>query len=314
LKIKLNETTEFLYHSSHFFCITQGDSSYKFSSDQTELIQPFIQFLQNTFKNIFKNIFHAELIKKIGSGSSSSVYLARSNKGELFALKLYKNKNKNTNSERILIDLFDHPFIVKSIIYSGSDHFLCLEYLSCGSIADILHQNKKIPIEKSRNLIFEVIIALNEVHEKNIIYRDVKAENILVTQDLHIKLIDFGLALESKGKVKGLAGTAKYLSPEVINNEFYDEKADWWSVGILLYEMIFGVSPFYSQDEKKLFDKIKNNDVIFPHQCNSNLKSLICGLLCKDPKERFGYSEIKKHSFFEGINLEYFSEKKYEST
>jgi protein-serine/threonine kinase len=146
---------------------------------------------------------------------------------------------------------------------------------------------------------------LNEVHKKDIIFRDVKAENILVTSDWHIKLIDFVLALETKDKVKGLVGTAKYLSPEVINNEFYDEKADWWSVGILLYEMVFGVSPFYSRDEKKLFDKILNNDVIFPSQCNSCLKSFICGLLCKDVHERFGYSEIRKHSFFEGMNMKF---------
>jgi serine/threonine protein kinase len=308
LKIKLNETTEFLYHPTHFFCIIQRDSFYKFSSEQGELIQPFIQFLQNTFQNSFQNTFYVELVKKIGSGSSSSVYLASSKKGELFALKLYQNKQKN--SERILIDLFDHPLIIKNIIYSGSDYFLCLEYLPCGSIADLLHKNKKISLEKSRNLICEVIIALNEIHKKNIIYRDIKSENILVTSDGHIKLIDFGLALKSEEQVKGLVGTSKYLSPEVIKKDFYDQKADWWSVGILLYEMIFGIPPFYSRNEEQLFYKIQNKDVIFPPQCNSSLKSFICGLLCKNPNERFGYSEIKNHSFFQGMKFEDFSEKK----
>lgn len=143
----------------------------------------------------------------------------------------------------------------------------------------------------------QLAIAIGYLHSKGIAHRDLKLENILVDQDGYIKIIDYGLAkmLKEEGDVSNsFCGTPEYLAPEMIKGEGHDKSVDWWALGILIYEMLIGVTPFFNRNKQMLFTKIKNSKVVFPDRkkykidYSDELMSFVSGLLNKDKASRLG--------------------------
>ena len=179
----------------------------------------------------------------------------------------------------------------------------------------------------------QIAVALQYLHDLGIVYRDLKPENILLNDDGYIKLCDFGAAIKLHGVEKNynFAGSPEYASPEMINYLGHTVMTDWWSFGILIYEMLYGFTPFFNLDKDRMYDLIINGSISFPQYFNSNnengekiieykvsdeAKNLINKLLEKDPGKRLGregFEEIKKDPFFYGINFDGLKNKKHKA-
>ncbi|XP_067844748.1 RAC-gamma serine/threonine-protein kinase isoform X6 [Heptranchias perlo] len=164
----------------------------------------------------------------------------------------------------------------------------------------------------------EIVSALDYLHSEKIVYRDLKLENLMLDKDGHIKITDFGLCKEGitdAATMKTFCGTPEYLAPEVLEDNDYGRAVDWWGLGVVMYEMMCGRLPFYNQDHEKLFELILMEDIKFPRTLSSDAKSLLSGLLIKDPNKRLGggpedAKDIMQHSFFSGINWQDVYDKK----
>jgi len=177
----------------------------------------------------------------------------------------------------------------------------------------------------------QIAIALQHLHDLGIAYRDLKPENILIGEDGYIKLCDFGASVSIRGteKESTFAGSPEYASPEMITYEGHTFMSDWWSFGILIYELLYGNTPFYNVDKNRMFDLITTGAVSYPkfiqiegelkprnYKVSEDAKHLINKLLMKDPGARLGtkgLNEIKKQSFFSGISFEDLKKKKHKA-
>lgn len=157
-----------------------------------------------------------------------------------------------------------------------------------------------------------ILLGLKELHKYNIIYRDLKPENVLIGSDGYAKITDFGLSKENimgNTEATSFCGTPEYLAPETLNWTGHGKAADWWSFGAIIYEMVFGIPPFYTKVRTKLYDNIKNKEIEIPAGSSPTLGDLITKLLIKDPNTRLGASErdaeeIMEHPWFAETNWE----------
>uniref|UniRef100_A0A8C8FI14 non-specific serine/threonine protein kinase n=1 Tax=Oncorhynchus tshawytscha TaxID=74940 RepID=A0A8C8FI14_ONCTS len=164
----------------------------------------------------------------------------------------------------------------------------------------------------------EIVSALDYLHSAKIVYRDLKLENLMLDKDGHVKITDFGLCKEGitdAATMKTFCGTPEYLAPEVLEDNDYGRAVDWWGLGVVMYEMMCGRLPFYNQDHEKLFELILMEEIKFPRTLSSDSKSLLSGLLIKDPNKRLGggpddAKEIMRHSFFVAVDWQDVYDKK----
>lgn len=185
-----------------------------------------------------------------------------------------------------------------------------MEYVNGGELFFHLSRERIFPEDRTRFYGAEIISALGYLHSQNIIYRDLKLENLLLDKDGHIKIADFGLCKEeiSYGRTtKTFCGTPEYLAPEVLEDNDYGRAVDWWGTGVVMYEMICGRLPFYNRDHDVLFTLILLEEVKFPRSISPEARSLLSGLLIKQPDKRLGggpddYRDIQAHPFFACIN------------
>ena len=259
---------------------------------------------QNAILKLSYNDF--ELLKLLGRGSFGEVLLVRlkANK-KLYAMKVLDKKmlkqrkqQIHTKTERDLMVKINCPFIVniKSAFQDETKLYIVSEFLQGGDLFFHLHEKRYtvFPEIKARFYIMELVIALDFLHQNNMIYRDLKPENILLDSQGHVKLTDFGLSKifeNEDDKAYTVCGTPQYLAPEILLRKGYDKAVDWWSLGCVLYEMLYGRLPF------KLIDK----------KISEEAKDLIINLLIFDPKSRLGSGvdggeKIKNHNFFKGVN------------
>ncbi|KAL2632205.1 hypothetical protein R1flu_016891 [Riccia fluitans] len=262
-----------------------------------------------------------ELLRVVGRGAFGKVYQVRK-KGtdEIFAMKVMKKQvivEKNhcdyMKAERdILVKVF-HPFIVQ-LQYSFQTKtklYLLLDFINGGHLFFQLYRHGTFSEQLARILAAEIVCAVSHLHEKGIIHRDLKPENILIDLEGHVKLTDFGLAKEvvDSKKSNSLCGTVEYMAPEIIEGKGHGKAADWWSVGVLLYEMLTGRPPFLSEkggNRYKLQQKIVKEKIKLPKHLTSEAITLLKGLLTKDPARRLGSGErgaddIKQHKWFKSI-------------
>jgi len=194
--------------------------------------------------------------------------------------------------------------------------YLGMDYCPGGSLQFQLSSmpGKKLGPDAVLFYAAELVAAIVYLHSLDIVYRDLKPDNTLIAQDGHIKLVDFGLSVtnvKSSTDAHDTVGTPNYVSPEVLTAEIpgftsgYGTSCDWWSLGIMLYEMLSGVTPFVEKHQLKLFWKILHQEIEWPTSgMSEDAKDLIAGLLNRDPNERYSYAQVKNHKYFSDINWE----------
>ena len=203
-----------------------------------------------------------------------------------------------------------HPFIIHlhATFQNEKKFYFILEYCPGGELYSLLIRKEKFTEEQAKFYAAQMVLALEFMHSKNIIYRDLKPENILIDQDGYIRFTDFGLSKSGKVSQKdkySLVGTPEYMSPEVLMNEDSDKALDFWALGAIIHEMVTGSPPFYSEDQNDMFDQIKNKPFKMQAVATDQCKSLLAGLLMKNPQERLGaknINDIKEHPWFGSVN------------
>ena len=281
-------------------------------------------FKPGTFKNkktlkIYKGDFvrmkadnffdEYELKEKLGEGGYGSVYkVHQKTTNYLRAVKAIKKKNVDKNeflNEIEVLKTVDHPNIIKlfDCYYDKNFYYMVQEYCSGGDLFDYI-QKEKCFTEKKASIIFKQLLsAVNHLHKKHIIHRDLKPENIVFIKtknnDIFIKLIDFGASITYKGKnLSQELGTIYYIAPEVFMNN-YNEKADIWSCGIILYTMLCGHPPFCGKDENTIKANILHSKLTFPTKDFRNVSmdaiNYLKFLLTYDPRKRPSAEEALNH-------------------
>ena len=259
-----------------------------------------------------------EILELIGSGSFGKVFKVKlKSTNEIFAMKVlnksYLLKKKLLRfaiTECNVLKESNCPFIIK-LHYSfqtPDNLYMILDYCSIGDLSYQIQLNL-LEEDEAKFYIAELILAIEYLHNHNIIYRDLKPENILIDSEGHIKLADFGLAKENVINDipnKTFCGSPHYLSPEMLSKEGATKASDIYGIGAILYELISGNPPFFTQDQNEMFQNISENKLEFQEFFSEEIKDLLKKMLDKEPKKRIGInndkSDLKNHVFFDGIN------------
>lgn len=264
-----------------------------------------------------------EILRMVGKGSFGKVFQVRmkgyGGEGDgILAMKVMRKdtviKNKHVDymrAERDILTKVEHPFIVQ-LRYSfqtKSKLYLILDFINGGHLFYHLYRQGIFSEDQARIYAAEIVSAVSHLHQRGIVHRDLKPENILMDADGHVMLTDFGLAkeIDESSRSNSMCGTMEYMAPEIIQSKGHNKDADWWSVGILLYEMLSGQPPFTHANRKKLQEKIINEKLKLLPRLTGEAHSLLKGLLQKDPSKRLGSGprggdEIKRHKWFRTIN------------
>ena len=296
------------------------------------------------FKYIAVNYNDFEIIKVIGRGFIGKILLVKYKKdGKYYAMKMMRK------DQIISEELQDNILLEKNILIESQNEFILslsfffqtkeriyfiTPFIKGGDLYHKLKTDKFLKEDLVKFYSAQIIIALQYLHDLGIAYRDLKPENILLNEDGYIKLCDFGASVKLHGTEKdyNFAGSPEYASPEMINYQGHTVMTDWWSLGILIYEMLYGFTPFFNLDKDRMYDLIINGSISFPEYYTNNenneeenqieyniseeAKSLIIKLLEKDPGKRLGregLEEIKKEPFFYGIYFDDISKKRYKA-
>ena len=260
-----------------------------------------------------------EILKVVGQGAFAKVYQVKK-KGtpEIYAMKvmrkdkiLEKNHAEYMKAERDILTQIEHPFVVQ-LRYSFQTKYrlyLVLDFVNGGHLFFQLYHQGLFREDLARIYAAEIVSAVSHLHSNGIMHRDLKPENILLDADGHVMLTDFGLAkqLEDSTRSNSMCGTLEYMAPEIILGKGHDKAADWWSVGILLFEMLTGKPPFCGGNREKIQQKIIKDKIKLPAFLSSEAHSLLKGLLQKEAGKRLGCGpkgivEIKGHKWFKQIN------------
>ena len=253
----------------------------------------------------------------LGTGSFGRVKIAKNKKtGEFVAMKIMKKmeilKSKQADhisNEIKILSMIEHPFVITFEGFTQDDMnlYLALELINGGELFTYLRGVGRFPVDQARIYIAQIICIFEYLHNKDIVYRDLKPENILIHKSGYLKLTDFGFAKVIEGRTYTLCGTPEYLAPEIILNKGHGKPVDWWTCGILLYEMIVGIDPFNDDDPMMVYQKILKGKIRFPSGFDSNAKSLIKHLLDLDLTKRYGnlkngVKDITGHRFFKNFD------------
>ncbi|XP_065868897.1 probable serine/threonine protein kinase IRE isoform X2 [Euphorbia lathyris] len=305
----------------------------------------------NSYSKDRTSIEDFEIIKPISRGAFGRVFLARKRAtGDLFAIKVLKkddmirkNAVESILAERNILISVRNPFVVR-FFYSFTcreNLYLVMEYLNGGDLYSMLRNMGCLEEDVALMYIAELVLALEYLHSLNVIHRDLKPDNLLISQDGHLKLTDFGLSkvglinstddlsapsfnsagffedsetdsqnasTKEQRKKHSAAGTPDYLAPEILLGTGHGATADWWSVGIILFEMLVGIPPFNAETPQQIFDNIMNNDIPWPRvpeEMSFEACDLIDRFLTPNPGLRIGSKgakEVKQHPFFRDVN------------
>jgi len=268
------------------------------------------QFLSVIGRGTFGKIV---LVKKKADGIKYAMKVLK--KTQIIALK----QEDNINTEIRVLKTIKHPFLLRAhyVFQTESKIYLALDYYRFGDLMSHLKLKRKFSEMEAKHIISEVGLAIGALHSHGIVYRDLKPENLLMDAKGHICLCDFGLCKKvGLGTMSTFCGTPDYLAPEILKRDEYDKNVDWWSYGILLFELIVGIVPFYSASNMQMYNKIKEQKLMFPSYVNGECRDLISKLLNRDPSERLGaaddVNDIRKHAWFEDINWVKILEKQIE--
>ncbi|KAF1328687.1 Agc protein kinase, partial [Globisporangium splendens] len=259
------------------------------------------------------------LIRVIGKGSFGKVTLVRkTTNSKIFAMKilskshLLKRKQvEHTKTERRVLSVASHPFIVglHYAFQTQAKLYFVLDYCPGGELFFHLSRMGKFDEKMAKFYAAELVVALEHLHSLGVVYRDLKPENILLDEMGHIKLADFGLAKDEVTEIDSgatsLCGTPEYLAPEVLARKGHGTAVDWWGLGMVLYEMLTGLPPWYTRNRQELFARIREAPLEIPKYLSADAASLISHLLHREPEKRLGSrgaSEVKAHRFFRSVD------------
>lgn len=260
----------------------------------------------------------------LGKGNFGKVMLAESkHTGHLYAVKVLKKsfiiENREVESTRsekrvfLIANREHHPFLVNLLACFQTENriYFVMDYISGG---DLMYHIQKDLFSPRRAQFYaaEVLLALKHFHDNDVIYRDLKLDNILLTLDGHIKVADYGLCKEDMGygKTTGtFCGTPDFIAPEILLDQKYDRSVDWWALGVLMYQMLLGKSPFHGSDEDEVYDAILSDEPLYPIHMPRDSVSILQQLLCRDPQKRLGSGprdalDIMEHPYFDNIDFD----------
>lgn len=261
-----------------------------------------------------------ELQYLLGRGSFGDVYLVKHREtGQLYAMKvLSKEKIISRNlmnyaiTERNVMSYITHPFIVglNFAFQTNTKLVLIMDYCPGGDLGKLLEREGRVEESRARIYAAEVLLALDGLHSHDIIYRDLKPDNVVIDADGHVMLTDFGLSKEGitdSVMAQSFCGSVAYLAPEVLNRKGHGKGVDWYLLGVLLFEMIVGTPPYFTPNPQEMFKNIRTAPLVIPEYVSLEARDLLEGLLKRDPRQRLGangVADIKSHPFFEGIDWE----------
>ncbi|KAF2489292.1 serine/threonine protein kinase-like protein [Lophium mytilinum] len=271
-----------------------------------------------------------ELLKVVGKGSFGKVMqVQKRDTHRIYALKtirkahiISRSEVAHTLAERSVLAQINNPFIVplKFSFQSPEKLYLVLAFVNGGELFHHLQKEQRFDINRARFYAAELLCALECLHGFNVIYRDLKPENILLDYTGHIALCDFGLCkldMKDEDRTNTFCGTPEYLAPELLTGAGYTKTVDWWTLGVLLYEMLTGLPPFYDENTNDMYRKILTEPLHFPGPeiVPPAARDLLTRLLDRNAEKRLGAkgaAEIKSHYFFHSIDWRKLLERKYE--
>ncbi|KAK9768681.1 cytochrome c oxidase subunit 1 [Basidiobolus ranarum] len=266
-----------------------------------------------------------DLLQTLGTGTFGRVYLTRHIGTEnYYAMKVLKKEVvvrlkqiEHINSEKQILSQIHFPFIVNLFCSFQDDNnlYMLLEYVIGGEVFSHLRRAGRFTNDMTRFYAAEIVLAIEYLHSKDIIYRDLKPENLLLDDRGHIKITDFGFAKVVEDRTWTLCGTPEYLAPEIIQSKGHGKSVDWWALGILIFEMLAGYPPFFDDSPFGIYEKILEGRLMFPSHFDPAARDLIKKLLTNDRTKRLGNlkdgpEDVKKHKWFRGIDWQIVLERK----
>lgn len=255
----------------------------------------------------------------IGKGAYSTVILYRhkTTKNYMVCKRLLKQNIMKKNQlrqilhEKQILKAIEWPFII-SLLNSYKDNdavYLTMPFINGGDLLTLLKRHRKLSEPSARFFGAQLVLAIEYLHLLDIIHRDIKPENILIDEHGYIKLADLGLSKLINDRLWSFCGTPEYVSPEIIQSKGYGKATDWWSFGILIYELCMGRTPFFKEQnhEMEMYANILSGEYSIPNLFSNNLQDLIQHLIQVDLTRRFGclkngVNDIKAHKWFKDID------------
>lgn len=305
-----------------FKVVVPSVRTYQVSCDSDQEMREWVREINKIMSgsNEVVKIEDFDILKVLGKGTYGKVQLVRNKKNnQIYAMKSISKRLlaeydlvERTLTERDVLLKANHPFIVsaKYCFQTETKIFLVLDYVAGGELFARLREEHKFSQDRAKFYIGELLLAIGYLHSIGVVHRDLKPENILFDKDGYIKLTDFGLVKEKmtkQSKTSTFCGTPEYLAPEIIEGNDYGMAVDWWALGTLAYEMLYGYPPFYDTNTNQMYRYILRDDVTFPAEATPEAKDLLTKLLDKNPETRLGsgpgdMEEIKCHPFFASLN------------
>jgi len=264
-----------------------------------------------------------EVLKVLGKGAFGKVMLVRQKEGGgmIYAMKVLskqllmeRNEVVHTKTERRALEDTHHPFLVhlRFAFQTASKLYLVMDYCNGGELFYHLKTSGKFSENRTRLYGAEITSALEHLHSRKIVYRDLKPENVLLDAEGHVRVTDFGLAkdeMDMRDKTHTFCGTPDYLAPEIIKGSGHGRGVDWWSLGTMIYEMLGGLPPYYSENVNLMYERVLRAPLEFkpPDAFTPAAQDLLKGLLEKEPEKRMGSSEkdaleLRGHAWFAPID------------
>ncbi|KAL9063000.1 MAG: hypothetical protein Q9157_008487, partial [Trypethelium eluteriae] len=263
--------------------------------------------------------------RTLGTGSFGRVHLVQSKHNQRFyAVKVLKKAQvvkmkqvEHTNDERRMLQKVKHPFLITlwGTFQDAKNLYMVMDFIEGGELFSLLRKSQRFPNPVAKFYAAEVTLALDYLHGMNIIYRDLKPENLLLDRHGHLKITDFGFAKEVPDITWTLCGTPDYLAPEVVSSKGYNKSVDWWSLGILIFEMLCGFTPFWdSGSPMRIYENILKGRVKYPPYIHPDAQDLLQKLITHDLTKRLGNlvggsKDVMQHAWFAEVTWERLAKK-----
>ncbi|KXN90505.1 Protein kinase DC2 [Leucoagaricus sp. SymC.cos] len=257
----------------------------------------------------------------LGTGTFGHVLLVRHKSPQpestqLFAMKVLRKTKismlhqvEHVKAERYILARVHHPFVVDlfATFQDGLNIYMLMSYVPGGELFTHLRRAQRFTSDVTRFYLSTIVLAIRYLHSFNIIYRDLKPENLLLDSRGYLRLTDFGFAKVVDDRTWTLCGTPEYLAPEVIQSDGHGKAADWWACGVLCYEMLVGYPPFFDETPYGIYEKILVGNVYWPRTLDRLSRDLIRGFLNPDRSKRLGnvnngVQDVLQHSWFRGVD------------